>query len=283
MAEVAGVFAASHTPVMLNFADAVAAVDRDAVFAAFKDLGARIAACRPEVLVVISDDHLHNFFLDNFPAVCIGAAAAYPTPVEHWLKADKRTLPGHAGFAAHLLNAALESFDPSFSMELTLDHGILTPLELAGVARDLPIVPLLINCVQPPMPAMERCLQWGKLLHAAIASYTGVERIAVLATGGLSHDLATPRMGMLNDDFDREFVRLLGASDDRALAAFARDHVHEAGNGAEEVRTWLVARGAAAGAPLDVLFHKGLTDWYTGICIAQWDLAARGAVTKELV
>jgi aromatic ring-opening dioxygenase catalytic subunit (LigB family) len=272
MAEVAGVFAASHTPVMLNFADAIPAEDRDAVFAAFKDLGRRIAACTPDVLVVLSDDHLHNFFLDNFPAVCIGAAESYETPVEHWLKAEHRTLPGHAGFAAHLLAEALEDFDPSFSMELTLDHGILTPLELAGVDRALPIVPLLINCVQPPMPSMQRCLKWGKLLHRAIASYRGVDRIAVLATGGLSHDLATPRMGMLNDAFDHEFVRLLGGSDEHALATYATEHVHEAGNGAEEVRMWLVARGAAAGAPLDVLFHKGLADWYTGICIAEWNL-----------
>lgn len=274
MAEVTGVFAASHTPVMLNFADAIPAHERDAVFAAFHRLGARIAASRPELLVVISDDHLHNFFLDNFPAICIGAAAEYPTPVEHWLKADHRTLPGHAAFAAHLLNDALNSgFDPSFSMELTLDHGILTPLELAGVARETPVVPILINCVQPPMPAMSRCMQWGTLLKNAIRSFSGAERIAVLATGGLSHDLATPRMGLLNDDFDFAFVRLLGEEDDAALAAFASEHVHEAGNGAEEIRTWLVARGVAAGAPLEILFHKGIADWYTGICLAEWHVA----------
>jgi aromatic ring-opening dioxygenase catalytic subunit (LigB family) len=199
------VFAASHTPVMLNFADAIPAGERDAVFAAFKDLGRRIAVCAPEVLVVVSDDHLHNFFLDNFPAVCIGAAESYATPVEHWLKAEHRTLPGHPAFAAHLLNEALNGeFDPAFSMELVLDHGILTPLELSGVARAMPIVPLLVNCVQPPMPSMRRCLQWGKLLHRAIVSFTGAERIGVLATGGLSHDLATPRMGLLNDDFADE-------------------------------------------------------------------------------
>jgi hypothetical protein len=68
-------------------------------------------------------------------------------------------------------------------------------------------------------------------------------------------------------------VRLLGERDESALAAFAAGHVHEAGNGAEEVRTWLVARGAAGGAPLDVMFHKGIADWYTGICIAEWNLA----------
>jgi aromatic ring-opening dioxygenase catalytic subunit (LigB family) len=283
MAEVAGVFAASHTPVMLNFADAIPAAERDAVFEAYHDLGRRIAACRADLLVVISDDHVHNFFLDNFPAVCIGAAESYETPVEHWLKAEHRTLPGHAGFAAHLLHEALDAFDPAFSMELILDHGILTPLELAGVEREMPLVPILINCVQPPMPSMRRCLHWGTLLRRAITSYTGVERIAVLATGGLSHDIATPRMGLLNEAFDSEFVRLLGTSDDAALAAYVADHVHEAGNGAEEVRTWLVARGAAAGAPLEVIFHKGIADWYTGICLAEWAVATPRTRFKELI
>ena len=273
MAELAGIFAASHTPVMLNFPDAVPAADRDAVFGAFGELGRRIRAVAPDVIVMISDDHVHNFFFDNFPAYCIGAAASYETPVEHWLKAEPRTLPGHAAFSAHLLREAFAAdFDPSFSMELTLDHGFLTPLELAKVEHGIAIVPLLVNCVQPPMPTMRRSLQWGHLLRNAIASYPGPERIAILASGGLSHDLATPRMGLLNNVFDAEFVRLLTESDEEQTAAYATAHVHEAGNGAEEVRTWLVARAAAGDARADTIFYKGIADWYTGICLVQWDL-----------
>jgi aromatic ring-opening dioxygenase catalytic subunit (LigB family) len=274
MAEIVGIFATSHTPVMLQFPDAIPAGDREEIFAVFRDVGKAIAATRPQAIVVFSDDHLHNFFLNNLPAICIGAADRYPTPVEHWLKADKHVLPGDADLGAYLLANALESgFDPAFSMELTLDHGILTPLELGAVARDIPVVPVLFNCVQPPMPAMRRCYQFGAWLGNALRSYKGLERVAILATGGISHDLATPRMGMVNEKFDRELLRLLEAADTEGAVRFATDHVHEAGNGAEEIRMWLAAMGCAAGRPFRTRYYRAVQDWYTGIALGNWVLA----------
>ncbi len=275
MAEIVGVFAASHTPVMLNFPDQIAPEDLQDVRAAFADLGRRIAAARPDVVVVISDDHLHNFFLDNLPAFCIGAAESYETPIESWLKAEKRFLPGDPSLGAFLIGEALlAGFDPSLSMHLVLDHGTLTPLELAGTDRRLPVVPVLVNCVQPPLPTMARCLALGRFLGEALRRYDGVDRIAVLGTGGLSHDVGTPRMGMVNAAFDREFLRLLGSADDDALLAFAAAHVNDAGNGAEEIRMWLVAHGVAAGGTPEVFYYKGLEGWYTGVGLAAWRPAA---------
>ncbi|KQP04227.1 2,3-dihydroxyphenylpropionate 1,2-dioxygenase [Pseudorhodoferax sp. Leaf265] len=271
MAEFVGSFAASHTPVMLNFPNAVGDAVRERVYTAFKELGAAIAVSRPDILVLVSDDHLHNFFLDNFPAFCIGAGNRYPAPAEHWLKAPAVELAGDAGFGAHLLGEALNAdFDPSFSMHLTLDHGVLTPLMLAGLGEQLKIVPLLINCVQPPLPTMRRCLKWGRMLRAAIDSYPGDERIAVLATGGVSHDVATPRMGMVNEPFDREFLSLLERGQEEPLARFATDHVNEAGNGAEEIRNWLVAHGAAGGRGFHNRFYEAVPSWYTGIALGSW-------------
>jgi aromatic ring-opening dioxygenase catalytic subunit (LigB family) len=162
MAELVGVFVASHTPVMLNFPDAIPDTDRAAIFGAFKALGDELRRAEPQSVIVVSDDHVHNFFLNNFPAFCIGAATAYATPVEHWLKVEKQTLQGDGDLGAHLLGKALRNgFDPSFSMELTLDHGVLTPLHLAGIAGAVRVVPLLVNCVQPPLPTMARSLHWA--------------------------------------------------------------------------------------------------------------------------
>jgi len=274
MADIVGVFAASHTPVMLQFPEAIPARDREEILSVFRGVGKAMTAARPQALVVLSDDHLHNFFLNNLPAICIGAAEEYPTPVEHWLKADKRILIGDANLGAYLLMNALGSgFDPSFSMELTLDHGVLTPLELAKVARDMPVVPILFNCVQPPMPAMQRCYQFGEWLGKALRSYSGLERVAILATGGISHDLATPRMGMVNERFDRELLRLLEAGDAEGAVSFATDHVHEAGNGAEEIRMWLAAMGCAGGRPFRTRYYRAVQDWYTGIALGNWALA----------
>lgn len=277
MAEIVGVFAASHTPVMINFPQQIGAGDLADVHAAFGELGRRIAAARPQAVVVISDDHMHNFFLDNLPAFCIGAAEGYETPIEAWLKVEKRVLPGDARLGAYLIGEALQAgFDPALSMHLILDHGTVTPLELAGLDRSTPVVPVLVNCVQPPLPTMARCLKLGHFLGEALRAYTGVERVAILATGGLSHDVGTPRMGMVNEGFDREFLRQLTQSDDETLVAYAADHVDEAGNGAEEVRMWLVAHGAANGLRPEVLYYKGFEDWYAGIGVAEWRAASDG-------
>jgi hypothetical protein len=121
---------------------------------------------------------------------------------------------------------------------------------------------------------MKRCLQWGRMLGDAVRSYPRPTRVAILGTGGISHDVATPRMGLVNETFDREFLRLLGANDDEQLTRYATEHVNEAGNGAEEIRNWLIAHGAAAGARFEVQYYKPLPNWYAGIGLARWHVAA---------
>jgi aromatic ring-opening dioxygenase catalytic subunit (LigB family) len=275
MAEIAGIFAVSHTPVMTNLPDAADPAVRDAVFDRFRAIGEAIAACDPQALIVISNDHLHNFFLDNFPAFCIGAAEQYESPVEGWLKVEKRIVPGDTALGAYLVEAMLESgFDPAFSMSLTLDHAMVTPLELGGFAGLYPVVPLLVNCVQPPLPRMRRCIDLGKALAAAIARYDGADRVAVVATGGLSHDVGTPRMGFVNEGFDREFLRLLADGEPEALACFGQAEVNSAGNGAEEIRNWLVAHGIAGCRGFALHHYHPVNAWYTGIALGHWEPGA---------
>lgn len=273
MAEIAGVFAVSHTPIMSNMPDAPGAMRRDATFAQFERIGAEIDSLAPDAVLLISNDHLHNFYLDNLPAFCIGIAPSYISPAEGWLKVPRQTLPGDPLLGAHLLREVIEAgFDPALSMELVLDHGTLTPLDRAGIAGRHPLVPILVNAVQPPMPTMQRSVALGGALRAAIQSYQGADRVAVLATGGLSHDVGTPRMGQLNADFDRQFLRHLEAGGLDDAAQYARAHVNSAGNGAEEVRNWLVAQGIAAGAPFETYFYEGMAEWYTGIALGRWRL-----------
>jgi len=273
MAEITGIYTASHTPVMLNFPDRIPAALREEIFDAYRAMGKDFMSGKPDVLIVLSNDHLHNFFLDNFPAFCFGCAESYESPIEHWLHAKRRTFAGDQAFGAYLLQNALENdFDPSFSMEMVLDHGSLTPLELAGLDPALPVVPILINCVQPPMPTMRRSYNLGRFLGQAIANYKGVERVAILATGGISHDIATPRMGMVNQEFDETFLALMEGDDIDATIRYATDFVHTAGNGCEEIRMWMAAIGAAGGAKYQRTYYRAVHDWYTGIGIGRFEV-----------
>lgn len=271
MAELSGIFAVSHVPAMSNLPDAPDADVRDAVYAGFRKVGEDIAALTPDVIVLVSDDHLHNFFLDALPAFAVGAAARYSSPVEGWLRVPKRDLPGDARFAEHLINSLFDQdFDPTLAMEMTLDHGVATPLELAGISARFPIVPLTVNCVQPPLPRMRRCVALGAALRRAIESYDAAGRVVILATGGLSHDVGTPRMGMVNEAFDRGFLERIAADDVDALIAFSEQNVASAGNGTEEIRNWLVAHGAAGGRGFSLDHYSPVNVWYTGIGIGRW-------------
>ena len=279
MSELVGVFATSHTPVMINLADNAPERVRNEVFTVFRDLGRRITEAQADVLVVISDDHLHNFFLDNFPSFCIGAAAQYPGPIEQWLRTEQATVRGDPELGAHLLFEVMErGFDPSFTMQFTLDHGYVVPLELAGIRGNHRIVPVHVNTVQPPMPSPRRCLAFGRALGEAIRSWPTEANVAVLATGGISHDVGTPRMGMLNEQFDREFLRLLESGDSESLVEFASANVDQAGNGAEEVRSWLIAHGIAGGH-FTTSHYQGVPEWYTGIALGEWDLVRHDSST----
>ena len=271
MSELVGAFAVSHTPVMVTLRDDPPAEMRDDVMAAFAEIGRQITAAEADVVVVVSDDHLHNFFLDNLPAFCIGVSDSYPAPVERWLPIEQHDLTGDRALAAHLLAESMEQgFDPSLSLRLKLDHGTVVPLYLAGLLGVHRIVPVHVNTVQPPMPSFGRCLAFGRALGTAIASHPQSLRVAVLATGGLSHDVGTPRMGMLNEEFDRTFLELFEGDDDDALVEHLTTTVDAAGNGAEETRNWLVARGIAGGASFVTSLYRPVDQWYTGIALGQW-------------
>ena len=152
----------------------------------FAELGRRFAACKADVVIVVSPDHWVNFFINNLPSVCIGVGEAHEGSPEPWLKLPFQAFPGHPGLAGHLAETALKrDFDPSLSHHIKLDHGFLIPLWKMGLTRLPAIVPIIVNIIEPPLPSFNRCYAWGQLLRQAIEAYPGDLRVAVMATGGL--------------------------------------------------------------------------------------------------
>jgi len=279
MAELVGCFAASHGPLIARDWDKLPGARRAEFAAAFGELGRRFTLARPDILVEIAPDHWTNFFLDNLPAICIGVGEEHEGPREPFLRNfPHRSIPGDPGFARHLVETALaEDFEPSISHRLSLDHGFCIPLLRMGLERLPRIVPITVNDLEPPMMSIRRCLAWGRLLAQAIAAYPGGERIAVLATGGLSHSIGEPTMGAIDEPFDHECIRLFRAGDDAALAGYLEGALLRTGNGAHEVRNWVIAHAAAGSRGFDLIEYRPVPEVYVGCAYASWQPAARAA------
>jgi len=268
VAEFAGAFASSHGPLLVREWESIPADQKDRLTKAFRELGKRMNAARPDVLVVVSPDHWSNFFLDNYPAVCIGVGETNEGPPEPWMKAfPHREIPGHPGFALHLVNSG--GFEPSISHRLKLDHGICIPLWRMQLEKMPALVPMLVNSIEPPMPSLARCLEWGNLLRKAIESFPGKLRIGVLATGGLSHSIGEKTMGAIHEDFDRATIKLFSSSE-KMLVDYLNRELPSRGNGSEEVRNWLVAHGAAGGRGFELVDYLPVPAVIVGCGFASW-------------
>ena len=271
MASLVGAFAASHGPLIVREWQRVPAEQQSRMSAAYRELGRRLMAAQPDVLIVVSPDHWSNFFLDNYPAVCIGVGEASDGPPEPWMKDfPHRTLAGQPEFAAHLVDEALrQGFEPAVSHHLKLDHGSCIPLWKMELERMPKIVPMLLNSIEPPMPSLARCFEWGSLLRKSMETYAEPLRVAILGTGGLSHSIGEPTMGAIYEDFDRETIRLFGAPE-RELIQFLEAKLPNSGNGSEEVRNWLVAHGAAGGRGFELVDYLPVPTVIVGCGFASW-------------
>ena len=271
MAELVGVFAASHGPLLIREWEAIPSGEQARLASAFGELGGRISRLDPDVIVEIAPDHWSNFFLDNLPSVCIGVGEAHDGPPEPWMKAfPHRELPGEPEFAMHLARTALENgFEPSLSHRLKLDHGFCIPLWRMALAKLPRIVPMVINSIEPPLPSISRCFEWGGLLKKAIHSFEKEINVAILATGGLSHSIGEPTMGAIDEPLDQECIRLFSSPVDR-LISFLEKKLPEAGNGTEEIRNWLVAHGSAGGRGFELIDYLPVPKVLVGCGFAAW-------------
>jgi hypothetical protein len=134
------------------------------------------------------------------------------------------------------------------------------------------IVPMIVNSIEPPLPSLRRCIEWGSLLKHAIATYREPLRVGVLATGGLSHSIGERTMGDIDEPFDLECIRLLSEGTPAELAAFLEMRLPTTGNGAHEVRNWALAHGAAGCRGFRLVDYLPVPAVIVGCGFAAWDL-----------
>lgn len=270
------VFAAvcSHAPGITGRAAMADAALREPFYAAYRALGVRLRAARPDALVVVAAEHFANFFMNNMPSFAVGMADRYGGPIEDpaWLGIARTVIPGDAALSRRLIGAIMQTVDIAYAEEWQFDHGIMVPLHFLTPRYDLPVVPVNINCQGPPLAPLTRVWAFGEALRRA--SDAVGERIALIGTGGISHWPATPDSGRINEVWDRELLDRWVRNDKAALLGYSdADTYRDAGQGGFEIRTFISVAAAARGQG-HLEHYAPIPIFAVGCTIATMDIAA---------
>jgi protocatechuate 4,5-dioxygenase, beta chain len=250
MARITAGLAASHVPAI------GAAMDHDQVgteywkplFAGFDWTRQWITDERPDVVILVYNDHATEFSLDLIPTFAIGCAETFTPADEGFGPRPVPTVEGHPELAWHLAESLiLDEFDMTILNKLDVDHGLTVPLSLMfGQPAQWPVkvIPVLVNAVQYPPPTGNRCWLLGEAIARAVRTFDQDLNVQIWGTGGMSHQLQGPRAGLINTPFDTAFLDRL-TTDPAALRKIPHlEYLREAGTEGIEMVMWLIMRGA---------------------------------------
>lgn len=250
MARIIGGIGSSHTPT-IGFAVDQGKQDDPVwapIFEAYRPVREWLETKRPDILFFIYNDHVTSFFFDHYSAFTLGVGENYEAADEGGGPRNLPPVRGHGALARHIGQSLMaEEFDMSFFQSKPLDHGCLSPLSVMWPYRGgWPgrIIPLAVGVLQFPIPSARRCYKFGQALRRAIESYPEDLSVAIVATGGLSHQVHGERAGFNNPEWDRQFLDLI-VHEPESLAEMTHARYAELGGweGAEVIM-WLVMRGA---------------------------------------
>ena len=237
----------------------------------------KLAEAKVDVLVCIGNDHLHQFFMDNMPAFMIGKMEQYDGTFydeEREFGLPKCKLQGDLDVSDAIMEGAFDrGVDFSYSNELTIDHSIVVPMMFVRPEMDIPIVPILTNCIAPPMPRAKRYFEVGKAIRAAIDSLPTNKRIGVLVSGHLSLEIGGPKMfepRLTDPNFDANAVGwIVNGNIDAATEACAPEKMLQYGNMTTGYLNFIMMMGVANLAKPS--YAEGLDAGFPAIPFFSWD------------
>jgi protocatechuate 4,5-dioxygenase, beta chain len=218
------------------------------LFAGYEPAKKWIAQRKPDVIILVYNDHASAFSLEVIPTFALGCAEEFPPADEGWGPRKVPVVKGYPELAWHIAQSViLDEFDLTIVNNMAVDHGLTVPLSLMfGQPREWPcrVIPLAVNVVQYPPPTGNRCFNFGTAIRRAVESFDQDLKVVIFGTGGMSHQLQGPRAGLINREFDTRFLDNLTA-DPRQLARMPHlEYVREAGSEGIEMVMWLIMRGA---------------------------------------
>ena len=275
MAQVVAAMAMTHSPGLTGWFDRAPEDQRRQARRALGEMRDRLRAARPDVIVLVSNDHLLNWPINNTPEYTVGIGAEHVGPADwydEWLALEKYRIPGHPALARYLVNeGARRRLALAYLRDMQFDDGVSVPMHYLNPEGDIALVPVTMNCTVPPIPTPQRAYEVGTTLREMVHAYPGALRVAVLATGGLSHEPGGPRYFWVDEEFDRWFLDLLRKGDHEALVRECTlERMEAAGSGGTaELLAWMVAMAFTTG-PAEVLAYMPAIAWRSGTGMVVW-------------
>lgn len=207
-----------------------------------------MAEVKPDVAIIVYNDHASAFSLELIPTFLIGVADEFSPADEGYGPRNVPVVKGHPELAWHLVESLiLSEFDMTIANSMPVDHGLTVPL---SIMCDRPaewpcrVIPLCVNVIQYPPPTGLRCYKLGRAIRAALDAFDSDLKVAVFGTGGMSHQLQGERAGIINQAFDIDFLDRM-TSDPLSLAQIShREYLMQTGSEGIEMVMWLIMRGA---------------------------------------
>lgn len=277
----------------------------DRVITALTTMKEKLAAMRPDVLLVIGNDHDENFAAPDFqimPMITVFTGEAFSGKTyEYFLDRSSAArhveVPGHPPLAQAVLYGLIErGFDPAWSQRIPrpergIGHAIMHPV---GYFTDYtqPVVPVIINTFYAPAITAKRCVALGHALREIVDAFPGELRVVAIGTGGLWHTTFAPN-SWLNEEFDKTGMKFLAAGDIEGWASFfdSYDTTGDPSNrtsleatrdssgmpqspgpqfGTRETLDWIAACAMAEGRPFTVIdmipAYSSPIDWGFAYC-----------------
>jgi len=251
MATIVGGIATSHTPTIGFALDANKQNDSvwAPIFKGYEPVKQWLAEKKPDVLFYVYNDHITSFFFDHYSQFALGVGERYWPADEGGGPRKLPDIKGHPGLARHIATGLVaDEFDLSYFQAKGLDHGAFSPLSLLWPHDNGgwpgAIIPLQVGVLEFPIPSAKRCFKLGRALRKAIESYPEDLKVALVGTGGLSHQVHGERAGFNNTPWDMEFLDILEKEPEKLTEITIAEYARRGGFEGSEVIMWLVMRGA---------------------------------------
>ncbi len=244
----------------------------DADIAAMRLLGKDLDEAKPDVALVIGNDHMETFFLTSVPTFAI--LAGERSRAEFARK--NYDLPIHQGFAEDLLDKLVNAgFDMAYSQDAVLGHAFAAVYEWVLEDRKIPVVPIFVNAYLPPLPTPRRCAELGKAIAKVIADRP--ERVAIIASGGMSHFPGTWKYPKPDFAFDYWAIAQMEKGNHEALVNLTSEQLDLVGN--TEMLSWMILFGAMGNQPGELITYQ--PTWHHGHAVMRFLPDKRTGKTSE--